>query len=127
MKKSTASDAQSASALMAAAYFPLYLAALAMHYVEYHVLMVPRCFRATLDPTSRVDRAYEAVRARPVIFYAIVIAVAGLVTVSAAAVPSEATTTPGTASEWMKCLFAQYSRAFTWNAASNKRPGKKTS
>src|SRR6185436_3401340 len=77
--------AQSASSLMAAAYFPLYLAALAVHYVEYHVLMAPRCFRATLDPTSRIDRAYGAVRARPIVFYALVIMVAGLGSLSAAA------------------------------------------
>jgi hypothetical protein len=77
--------AQSASALMAAAYFPLYLAGLAVHYVEYHVLMAPRCFRASLDPASRLDRAYGAVRARPVLFYALVIGAAGLVTLTTAA------------------------------------------
>lgn len=76
---------QTAAALMAAAYFPLYLAALAVHYVEYHVLMAPRCLRAKLDPASRLDRAYGAVRARPVVFYALVLAVAGLVTLSARA------------------------------------------
>ena len=59
---------QSIAALMAAAYFPLYLAALAVHYVEYHVLMAPRCLRASLDPASRLDRAYGAVRARPMFF-----------------------------------------------------------
>ncbi|MBN9118469.1 MAG: hypothetical protein J0I06_04805 [Planctomycetes bacterium] len=63
---------QTVSALMTAAYFPLYLAALAVHYVEYHVLMAPRCFRAPLDPTRRIDRAFGAVRARPVVFYALV-------------------------------------------------------
>jgi hypothetical protein len=74
---------QSLGAAAAAAYFPLYLAALAVHYVEYHVLMAPRCFRSHLDPTSRLDRAYGAVRSRPVIFYAIVIAAAGVVTLCA--------------------------------------------
>jgi hypothetical protein len=76
---------QTTAALMAAAYFPLYLAALAVHYVEYHVLMAPRCFRAALDPTSRLDRAYGRVRARPVLFYALVVAAAAAVTLCAAA------------------------------------------
>ena len=40
---------QTLGTLMAAFYFPLYLATLAIHYVEYHVLMVPRCFNTTLD------------------------------------------------------------------------------
>src|SRR5262249_38259058 len=57
---------QTLAVLMAAAYFPLYLAALAVHYVEYHVLMAPRCFRAPLDPASRLDRAYATVRAKPI-------------------------------------------------------------
>ena len=76
---------QTAAALMAAAYFPLYLAALAVHYVEYHVLMAPRCLRAPLDPASRLDRAYGAVRARPVAFYLAVLAGAGAITVCARA------------------------------------------
>lgn len=74
---------QTAAALMAAAYFPLYLAALAVHYVEYHVLMAPRCLRASLDPASRLDRVYGAVRARPAAFYALVLAGAGVVTICA--------------------------------------------
>jgi hypothetical protein len=76
---------QTAAALLAAAYFPLYLAALAVHYVEYHVLMVPRCFRTQLDPTSRVDRTFAALRARPVGFYLAVLAVAGVATLFARA------------------------------------------
>lgn len=76
---------QTGAVLMAAAYFPLYLAALAVHYVEYHVLMAPRCFRASLDPASRLDRVYGAVRTRPVFFYFVVLAIAALVTVSARA------------------------------------------
>ncbi|QJW95931.1 hypothetical protein [Frigoriglobus tundricola] len=76
---------QTAAALMAAVYFPLYLAALAVHYVEYHVLMAPRCFRAALDPASRLDRVYGAVRSQPVAFYLLVLAVAGLVTLGARA------------------------------------------
>jgi hypothetical protein len=77
--------AQTAAALMAAVYFPFYLAALAVHYVEYHVLMAPRCLRAKLDPASRLDRAYGAVQSRPVLFYLLVIGVAALVTLCAVA------------------------------------------
>jgi len=76
---------QTTAALMAAVYFPLYLAALAVHYVEYHVLMAPRCFEAPLDLTSRLDRVYGAVRSRPVVFYLLVLAGAGLVTLGARA------------------------------------------
>lgn len=71
---------QAGCGLIAAVSFPLYLAALAVHYVEYHVLMAPRCFRARLDPAWRVDRAFAALRANRVVFYAAVVAVAGLVT-----------------------------------------------
>ncbi len=71
---------QTAAALLAAVSFPLYLAALAVHYVEYHVLMAPRCFQAKLDPAWRVDRAFAVLRASRAIFYAAVVAVAGLAT-----------------------------------------------
>lgn len=76
---------QTLSGLLAAAYFPLYLATSAVHYIEYHILMAPRCFRSPIDPACRIDRAFGAVRARPVLFYLVVIAVAGLVTLSARA------------------------------------------
>ena len=71
---------QTASACLAIAAFPLYLAALAIHYVEYHVLMIPRCFHTPLDEGSRLDRAYGKLRAHRGLFYALVIAVAGLAT-----------------------------------------------
>jgi hypothetical protein len=71
---------QTLSMLMGAMYLPLYLAAAAVHYVEYHVLMAPRVFRAPLDPASRLDRASAAVRAKPIFFYALIIAIAGIVT-----------------------------------------------
>ena len=90
---------QSLAAITAAAYFPLYLAALAVHYVEYHVLMAPRCFRSSLDPASRLDRTYGAVRSRPVLFYGIVLAVAGLVTLSARAGMGMMGHDPGSAGE----------------------------
>ncbi len=76
---------QTVAALMAAVYFPLYLAALAVHYIEYHVLMVPRCLRTPLDPNSKLDRAVAAVRARPVGMYLLVLVAAGVVTLGARA------------------------------------------
>jgi hypothetical protein len=71
---------QSIGAGMAALFLPLYLAALAIHYVEYHVLMVPRWAAVRLDPSSRLDRSFGWLRARPVAFYAVVVAVAAVVT-----------------------------------------------
>lgn len=76
---------QTLGALASAAYFPLYPAALAVHYVEYHVLMAPRCLHSPLDPHSPLDRAYGNVRSRPILFYGLVIAVAGIVTLCARA------------------------------------------
>jgi hypothetical protein len=71
---------QAAGTLLATIAFPLYAAALAIHYVEYQVLMYPRCFRSPLDETSRVDRFYARLRRSPIIFYMAVLAMAGLVT-----------------------------------------------
>ncbi len=47
---------QSASALMVVYQSRLYVASLAMHYVEYHVLMAPRLLRPPLDPAAPIDR-----------------------------------------------------------------------
>jgi hypothetical protein len=44
--------------------------ALAMHYVEYHTVVMPRFFHAPLDRTSRADRLRGAMRAIPLLFYA---------------------------------------------------------
>ena len=71
---------QSFGAAMAALYLPLYLATLAIHYVEYHVLMVPRCFHCPLDQRSRIDRVYGWLRERPVLFCVVVLSLAALVT-----------------------------------------------
>lgn len=71
---------QSTGILLATIAFPLYAAALAIHYVEYQVLMYPRCFRSPLDESSRVDRFYARLRRSPMIFYMAVVAMAGLVT-----------------------------------------------
>ncbi len=76
---------QTVSACLAVVSFPLYIAALAIHYVEYHVLMIPRCFHTPLDEGSRLDRAFGKLRSHRGLFYAVVIAVAGFVTVAAAA------------------------------------------
>src|SRR5581483_4819110 len=62
---------QTASALLAAYSTALYGIALAMHYVEYHVLMLPRCFNTPLDPRWWTDRVFAALRHNRVIFYAV--------------------------------------------------------
>jgi hypothetical protein len=54
----------------------LYMLALATHYVEYHVLMVPRCFDSKLDQSSRLDRFFGALRANRWVFYGALLAVA---------------------------------------------------
>jgi hypothetical protein len=66
---------QAVCAACAAWQTPLYLIALTLHYVEYHVIMAPRCFRLPLDPARGIDRAFAPVRARPWLFYAILLAV----------------------------------------------------
>jgi hypothetical protein len=44
-----------------------------MHYVEYHVLMLPRCFNTALDPRRWVDRLFAALRHNRVIFYTLLV------------------------------------------------------
>jgi hypothetical protein len=51
---------------------PMYFASLAIHYVEYHVLMFPRCFHSKLNDRSLLDRAFARLRRRPPVFYAVV-------------------------------------------------------
>ncbi|CAN5555200.1 hypothetical protein BH11PLA2_BH11PLA2_05850 [soil metagenome] len=70
---------QSFGTAMAALYFPLYLAALAMHYVEYHILMAPRVLRTSLNPESTVDRKFAWLRNRPVLFYVLILIVSAVV------------------------------------------------
>lgn len=74
---------QTFSALFAVVSLLFYPATLAIHYVEYHLLMYPRCFRIALDESSRIDRTFAWMRRSPVRFYSIVIVVAGLATVFA--------------------------------------------
>jgi hypothetical protein len=57
-----------------------YFFALAIHFAEYHVLMYPRCFKANLDPTQKLDRWYARLRSRKAIFYGVLLAVAGYYT-----------------------------------------------
>jgi hypothetical protein len=71
---------QSASAVLAIADNAFYLCCLAMHYVEYHVLMYRRCFFSRLDAGSRTDRLFARLRRSKLGFYALLFAVAALVT-----------------------------------------------
>jgi hypothetical protein len=71
---------QSLSAALAISNVAFYAFCLAMHYVEYHVLMYPRCFRAPLNPDSRIDRLFASLRRRTVVFYTAVLGVAVLIT-----------------------------------------------
>jgi hypothetical protein len=58
----------------------LYIYCLTMHYVEYHVLMAPRCFDAKLDASCRTDRAFERLRRNRFFFYGVVLVLAGAAT-----------------------------------------------
>jgi hypothetical protein len=64
---------QTMSALLAAYSTALYGVALAMHYVEYHVLMLPRCFNIQLDPRQWTDRLLARLRQNRVIFYTLLL------------------------------------------------------
>lgn len=71
--------AQAVAGVLAAGWFPLYAAALAVHSVEYHVLMYPRIFHTPLDPAARIDRLFARLRTSKLVFYAGVLAVAAVV------------------------------------------------
>jgi hypothetical protein len=71
---------QTCSAGLAAYSTSLYAFALAMHYVEYHVLMMPRCFHTPLDEGSRADRIFGLLRRHRLLFYALVLVAAVPVT-----------------------------------------------
>jgi hypothetical protein len=72
---------QTIVALMAIVSAPLYFATLAIHYVEYHVLMFPRCFHTGLNETRGLDRCFGTLRKHRAVFYGLVIVAAGLVMV----------------------------------------------
>jgi hypothetical protein len=71
---------QTISALLAAYSTALYGIALAMHYVEYHVLMLPRCFNTPLDPRAWTDRLFAKLRSSRVTFYLLLVLGAFVVT-----------------------------------------------
>lgn len=71
---------QSISASLGIYQTSLYLYCLSMHYVEYHVLMIPRCFNSKLDPNSPTDRIYGSVRRHRIVFFAILTLFAGVAT-----------------------------------------------
>jgi hypothetical protein len=71
---------QSGSAALGAYSTPLWMFGLAMHYVEYHVLMVPRCFEAPLDASSKADRFFASLRRSKLRFYMVLLVLAGGVT-----------------------------------------------
>src|ERR1019366_7782810 len=60
---------QTVAALFAIVSFRLYFATLATHYVEYHVLMYPRCFNIALDDRSGLDRWFGGLRRNWGVFY----------------------------------------------------------
>jgi hypothetical protein len=64
---------QTMSAGVSMISLPLYAATLAMHYVEYHVLMFPRCFHSELDESSALDRWFGRLRSSHLKFYAALI------------------------------------------------------
>jgi hypothetical protein len=68
---------QSASAALGIVSTAMWVFCLAMHYVEYHVLMLPRCFDTPLDPDSRVDRVFGRLRRSKAVFYGLLLALAG--------------------------------------------------
>ncbi len=70
---------QTGSAGLAVYSTSFYAFGLAMHYVEYHVLMVSRCFHAPLDPSIGVDRMFARLRSHKVLFYATLLGLAALV------------------------------------------------
>jgi hypothetical protein len=72
---------QTGAALLAAYNLAFYGLALAMHYVEYHLLMAPRCFLTKLDPARPVDRVFGLLRANKFIFYSLLFFAAFVVTV----------------------------------------------
>jgi len=74
---------QSTSAALAIYSSTLYGFALAMHYVEYHVLMVPRSLNTNLDSNSTVDRFFGRLRGSKALFYVVLLAASAWVTFAA--------------------------------------------
>jgi hypothetical protein len=66
---------QSASSAIVVYRPSLYRYALAMHYVEYHILMAPRCFDGELDLNQPSDRAVAWFRDHRTAFYLALLAI----------------------------------------------------
>jgi hypothetical protein len=87
---------QTASLIPAAVWTGFYAFTLTVHYVEYHVLMAPRCFDAPLDDTARVDRVFGALRSKKALFYGALLALGGLwVALQVWAIPPGPSSTSG--------------------------------
>jgi hypothetical protein len=71
---------QSGSTALGIYQTQLYIYCLAMHYVEYHVLMVPRCFSTPLDSSNPTDRAFGRLRRNRWLFYGVLLIIAGIAT-----------------------------------------------
>jgi hypothetical protein len=67
---------QGTSASLAAWRTEFYTASLAMHYVEYHVIIFPRLFSSPLNPESRVDRVSGWMRRHKIVFYGLLVLLA---------------------------------------------------
>jgi len=70
--------AQTASVALGVVWIGFYAFSLAMHYVEYHVLMWPRWSRTRLASDAIPDRLFAPLRARPMLFYAILFGLGAL-------------------------------------------------
>jgi hypothetical protein len=62
---------QGTSATLPALRTELYTASLAMHYVEYHIIIFPRLFSAPLDPARTADRLALWTRQHKFLFYTV--------------------------------------------------------
>ena len=67
---------QSLAGALSVWYTALYNIALAMHYVESHVVMMPRVFGPPVESTSRADRLRRAISPTKAVFYAGLLALA---------------------------------------------------
>jgi hypothetical protein len=76
---------QTAAASLAIVNFPLYFATQPTHYVEYHVLMFPRCFNTQLDEKSTLDRWFGGLRRHRAVFYGLIVQASLVVTAFSAA------------------------------------------
>jgi hypothetical protein len=70
---------QTIAAILAVVSSPLYFATLSIHYVEYHVLMFPRCFHAELKQGRGLDAWFAGLRRHRALFYGIVLFAAAVV------------------------------------------------